>query len=93
MGRKPQVQARIPNDLKENIDDYCTEHNVSQSDAVRRALELEYRDGDTNDGDRLADRFDDVQAANETAREKVGTSLLYLLAAGLGAWLGTGGVI
>lgn len=92
MGRKPQVQARIPNDLKGQIDRYCDEHDISQTEAVRRALELEYRDDDPDD-DRLADRYDDVQAANETAREKVGTSLLYLLAAGLGAWLGTGGAL
>lgn len=42
MGRKPQVQARVPNDVKEEIETYCDEHDLSQSDAVRRALEREY---------------------------------------------------
>lgn len=42
MGRKPQVQARIPVDVKASLDEYCEENNLSTSDGVRRALEKEY---------------------------------------------------
>jgi hypothetical protein len=102
MGRKPQVQARIPNDLKERIDEYCDEHDISTTESVRRALEKEYRlpdqpdttDGtDADSGDRLADRFDDVQAVSERARRGVAEAILYLFMAFLGAFAGSGGAL
>lgn len=42
MGRKPKVQTRIPQDTKDQLEAYCEEHDISQSDAVRRAVENVY---------------------------------------------------
>lgn len=86
MGRKPQVQARVPQDVKDAMDEYCEENDLSQSDAVRRALENEYVDEegdfpfDEAEGD--VDRF----SVNETARlvgPMLGLGVLIVL--GLGA--------
>lgn len=88
MGRKPQVQARIPEDVKDGIDEYCDEHDVTQSDAVRRALQRTYLDAE-----QLRDEFDDTNSINQTYRLLLGRLIAVALAAGIGAFAGAGGAM
>lgn len=38
MARKPQIQARVPSDVQDGLEDYADDHDISRSDALRRIV-------------------------------------------------------
>lgn len=79
----PKYQTRLPADDAERVDDYVENHDVSESEAIRRliraGLEVERDDGEIIDT-----RGKATAEINERARQS-GTALMLLMLAFLTA--------
>jgi hypothetical protein len=90
---KPQVGGRVPQDLKDEFDEFAEENSLSHSDALRRLLRrgLEVEDAVAADGGEVVDRLDELEEMNrkEKRRENYQTALIGLtIVVGAFIWSG-----
>jgi len=70
MGQRPRVQARVQEDLKEQIGEYADRHDVAESEALRqltsRQLAAEgYQIGVTDGGATVTDRLEKIESRQQ----------------------------
>lgn len=90
---KPQIGGRVPQDLKDEFDEFAEENSLSHSDALRRLLRrgLEVEEAVAADGGEVVDRLDQLEEMNreEKRRENYQTALIGLtIVLGASIWSG-----
>lgn len=81
MARNPLLNTRVPPDYAEAVDEYCEEHGVSQSEAVRRAIRYYYIEetDDQPDHREPGPTFGELLSAGKVRMFGAGLTLLVFL--------------
>lgn len=68
---KSRVQTRVPDDLKDRLEEYEETQNISEADAVRRLIRvgLDREEQTVPDGGEVMDRLDDLEQRQEEMGE------------------------
>lgn len=72
MDRKPKVQTRIPADLKDRLDEYQEDRDISQADAVRRLVRvgLDREQQAVPDGGAVMTRLEQIETKQDQITER-----------------------